>query len=77
MELLTGGDVKSRIASKDWKGRAKEREFKDVGRQIINGVSHMNSKKIAHCDIQDKNVAFEGNTPKFIDFDFACQTEIV
>ncbi|KAF2194544.1 kinase-like protein [Zopfia rhizophila CBS 207.26] len=73
MELLTGGDVKSRIASGDWKGRAKEREFKDVGRQIINGVSHMHSKKIAHCDIQGPNVAFEGNTPKFIDFDFACQ----
>ena len=72
MELLTGGSVKSRIASGDWKGKANEAAFKDVARQIINGVSHMHSKNIAHRDIQEGNVAFEGNTPKFVDLDFAC-----
>ncbi|CAI6334195.1 unnamed protein product [Periconia digitata] len=75
MENLGGGSVKSRIPSGEWKGKANERQFKAVAQGILNGVSDMHAKQIAHIDIHEGNVAFDGDKPKFVDFDFACQNQ--
>jgi serine/threonine protein kinase len=73
MELAPDGTIQSRIERGDYKGKEKEQKMKEVGSKLLEGFTYMHSKSIAHRDIHNGNVVFKGDTPKVVDFDFACE----
>lgn len=73
MELAKDDDLAARTKKGAYKGKEKEQAMKDVGNQLLDGFAYMHSKRIAHRDLYENNVAFQGDTAKIIDFDFACK----
>lgn len=73
MELAKEANLVTRLKRGDYKGKEKQQAMKDVGNQLLNGFAYMHSKKIAHGDLFEGNVAFQGDQVKIIDLDRACQ----
>lgn len=69
MECCSGGELFDRIKEV---GNYSEKDAAFVLRQIFNGLAHMHSQKIAHCDLKPDNFLFLTNSPdsqlKIIDF---------
>ncbi|KAF8992002.1 kinase-like domain-containing protein, partial [Cyathus striatus] len=50
--------------------------IRDIFGQILDGVEHIHSKKIIHCDLTPKNILLtENNTVKIIDFGLAIDEQ--
>jgi serine/threonine protein kinase len=73
MELAPDDGLATRLKRGDYKGKDKEEAFKDVGKQVLEGVAYMHSKTIAHRDLWEDNIAFKGDEVRIIDFDYACK----
>jgi calcium-dependent protein kinase len=51
MELCEGGELFDRMS----KGRLTEAQAALVTKQVLNGLLHLHSKHIAHCDLKPDN----------------------
>jgi len=65
-ELCTGGELLDEITRLD---HYTEKDAAGVVHQLLKGVAHMHSMKIAHCDLKPENLLFTGGgVLKIIDF---------
>jgi serine/threonine protein kinase len=75
MELAPDGTVESRNKDKLYEGKEKEGKLKETANQLLDGLAYMHSKKIAHTDLHEGNIAFKGDIAKVVDFDH-CKKDI-
>jgi len=69
MEYVKGGELFEQLVKQ---GRYSERRAAAIIRGIIQGLRHIHSAGVAHCDIKPENIMFASNQPdakiKIIDF---------
>ena len=69
LEYATFGDLLSIVENK---GGMSERLARSVFHQLINGVSYLHSKNVAHMDLKMENLVMTGDyTVKITDFDLS------
>jgi serine/threonine protein kinase len=69
MEYCEGGDLFD--LAEAHKMRVEERKVAQVAKQILEGLSYLHQKRVAHCDIKLSNIMFANDTAKIIDFGMA------
>jgi len=75
MELCSGGELFDRIEAKRKEGSTySEQSAANIIKQILQGVSYLHSKRIAHCDIKPDDILFTNardDEVKIIDFNLS------